>query len=109
MKKIELKVVVVSHPTGWYAEPLYSGDVKTMHLDSTEKIVRACTLVMEDADGMGTNYYRPAATYEAVTGLDEIYNHPHVHDLLMSFFLKGFQEGMKHQAEQGVKPAGGPQ
>ena len=29
---------------------------------------------------------------------------PHMRDTFMFFFLKGFQEGMKHQAEQEAKP-----
>ncbi|OGN13660.1 MAG: hypothetical protein A3D48_04160 [Candidatus Yanofskybacteria bacterium RIFCSPHIGHO2_02_FULL_43_17] len=108
--KIELNLVVATGCNGELAtvEPIKASTPQEAHKEygfsEEEKVVRVCHLVLED-EGSSGYMSQVASAYQAGSAIDAMGDgDPHMRDTFMFFFLKGFQEGMKHQAEQEAKP-----
>jgi hypothetical protein len=62
---------------------------------STGRVVGVWSVQLEDESGhVGTHY---ETAYETIVSVDALSEIPHLHDLLMLMFAKGFACGMQHK------------
>ncbi len=104
--KIELNLAMMSFEGSFYADPLNEGETseqRQRRLDTCEEIVRVCTVTLQDEtrqvmfSDIGSHL---AAAYQATQAIDALSGTPHMRDLLMFLFAKGFEEGMKYQVQR---------
>lgn len=102
---IELNLAVMSHGNGEYeVQPCQGTTCEEASKEWESDVVRVCQVVLEDKTTPRREpYSHMEGAWEAVEAMDNAYDYPCIRDMLMHFFMKGFQEGMKHQTEQAGK------
>lgn len=102
---IELNLAVMSYGNGEYeVQPCQGATCVAASKEWESNVVRVCQIVLEDeARPIRDPYSHMESAWKAVEAIDNAYDYPCIRDMLMHFFTTGFQEGMKHQAEQARK------
>lgn len=99
---IELNLAVMFHGNEEYeVQPCRGATCVQASREWESDVVRVCQIVLEDEDTTTRNVYsHMESAWGAIEAMDTAYDYPCIRDMIMYFFMKGFKEGMKHQAEK---------
>jgi hypothetical protein len=103
---IELNLAVMFHGDEKHeVQPCQGTTCAEASKEWESDVIRVCQVILKDEGTITRNAYsHMESAWEAIEALDEAYDYPCIRDMVMHFFKKGFEEGMKHQANKEVVP-----